>query len=291
MNKKYIEEFLNYLLIDKKYSNSTISSYRNDLNNFSNFINKDLLNVKQDDVIQFLDSEYKKFKASRSIYHSLTVLRSMYKYYQMINKIKDNPIDYIDNPKLKKGLPNVLSKEEVATILDIDLNTKYDYRNKAMLELMYATGIRISELVNIKMYDININNATIRIMGKGSKERIIPIVQYALNYLTLYLEEYRPLLLKNKTCDYVFLNNRGEKISRQSFFKLIKSLSIKKNIKKDFSPHTLRHSFATHLIENGADLRSIQTMLGHSDISTTQIYTHISNKHLKDNYKISHPHF
>ena len=192
-------------------------------------------------------------------------------------------------PKLSKTLPKVLSVEDIDNILNIKLETKYDYRNKAILELMYSTGVRISELINIKIHDLNINNCTLKVIGKGSKERIIPVGDYALKYTEIYLNNYRHLFNKNNS-DYLFLNPSGNKLSRQAFFKTIKKIALEKNIKVDFSPHTLRHSFATHMLENGADLRTIQELLGHSDLSTTQIYTNISNKFIEDNYNEYHPH-
>ena len=172
----------------------------------------------------------------------------------------------------------------------MDLINKYSYRNKAMLELMYATGLRVSELVNLKLNNIDFDNDLLKTMGKGSKERIIPIGDYAMHYLKLYVNEYRSQLLKKEYTDHLFLNNLGKNISRQSFFIIIKNLAIKKNIKTNFSPHTLRHSFATHLLDRGADIVSIKELLGHSSLATTQIYTHISNKKLQDDYSKFHPH-
>ena len=284
----YIEEYKKYLLIDKKYSNNTILSYMNDLNNFNNFIQKNIIKVNKNDVLKFIEFERTK-KDVRSVSHSLTVIRNFYNFLIIENIIKENPTDKIDSPKLKKSLPTVLSKEEVDDLLNIELNNKYDYRNKAMLELMYATGMRISELINIQMEDINLNNSCVIVNGKGNKERKIPFDEITTYYLEKYINEYRKQFLK-KINNYLFLNCFGEKISRQAFFKTIKSLAIKKNIHKNFSPHTLRHSFATHMVENGADLRSVQILLGHSDISTTQIYTNISNKFIRENYEKSHPH-
>ena len=195
----------------------------------------------------------------------------------------------IELPKTKKSLPKVLTIEEVDKLLDITLKDAYSYRNKAMLELMYATGLRVSELVNLKIHDIDFINETVRTMGKGNKERIIPMGEIAIHYLKLYLEIYRSQLLKKDYTDDLLLNNHGKCMTRQGFFKILKKLAKEKDIKTSFSPHTLRHSFATHLLENGADLRSIQELLGHSSISTTGIYTHVSNEELKENYKY-HPH-
>ena len=191
---------------------------------------------------------------------------------------------------MKKSLPKTLSIEEIDKLLDIKLNDHFSYRNKAMLELMYSSGLRVSELVNVKIHDIDDSNCIIRIMGKGKKERIVPLGDYAIKYIDIYLKEHRNKLIKRELNEYLFLNNHGKKMTRQGFFKILKQLAQQKNIKTDFSPHTLRHSFATHLLNGGADLRSIQEMLGHESISTTQIYTHVSKEQLKENYNNYHPH-
>ena len=284
----YINEYKKYLLIDKKYSNNTILSYENDLNNLKKIINKDLTKINKNDIIKFIENELE-IKNPKSVAHSITVIRNFYIFLEQQNIVKENPTSKIDSLKLKKSLPTVLSKKEIDNLLDIELTNKYDYRNKAMLELMYATGMRISELINIQMEDINLNNSYVKVNGKGNKERMLPFDEVATFYLEKYINNYRNSLIKKRN-NYVFLNNRGERISRQAFFKIIKQLAVKKNINKNFSPHTLRHSFATHMVENGADLRSVQILLGHSDISTTQIYTNISNKFIRENYNKSHPH-
>lgn len=189
---------------------------------------------------------------------------------------------------MRKSLPKSLSIEDIDKLLDIPLNTKFDYRNKAMLELMYGTGLRVSEVINLELNDIDEINCTIRIMGKGSKERIVPIGEYCIYYLNMYLSK-RYLMLKDKSCEKLFLNNHGYGISRQGFFKILKQILKEKNLDSNVSPHTLRHSFATHLLNRGADLRSIQELLGHSDISTTRIYTHKSNEKIIADYNKYHP--
>ena len=226
----------------------------------------------------------------KTINQNMSCLRSFYKFLIIEKYLTADPLEYVEAPKFRKSLPKVLSKEEVDKLLDIDLINKYSYRNKAMLELMYATGVRVSELVNLKIHDIDYDMELLRTMGKGNKERIIPIGEYAMYYLKLYVNNFREELIKKNYTDYLFLNNHGKKISRQSFYKLIKELAIKKNIKTDFSPHTLRHSFATHLLDSGSDIKSIQEMLGHSSLQTTQIYTHVSNKKLENDYHNFHPH-
>ena len=284
--------FSNFLLIDKKYSNETIDSYMNDLYKFYEYLNKNSLsidNLNKKDLLNY--TEYLKNKLSKtSINHNISVVKSFYKYLIINENFKLNPTDILETPKKEKTLPKVLSYDEVKLLLDVDLINKYSYRNKAMLELMYATGLRVSELVNLKLNNIDLTDDLVKTMGKGSKERIIPIGDYAMHYLKLYINEYRSQLLKKEYTEYLFLNNLGKRISRQSFFKLIKDEAIKKNIKTNFSPHTLRHSFATHLLDRGADIVSIKEMLGHSSLATTQIYTHISNKKLQEDYKNFHPH-
>jgi integrase/recombinase XerD len=200
-----------------------------------------------------------------------------------------NPLENIKQPKIEKKLPSYLTVSEIDKLLDIPLNNAYDYRNKAMLELLYATGIRISELINLRISDIDFDNDFIRIVGKGNKERIVPFNDISKDYLLKYIEDYRKVLLKKKDSEYLFINNLSRQISRQGFFKILKEICSKQGINKNVSPHILRHSFATHLLNNGADLRIIQELLGHSDLSTTQIYTEVLNEKLKNDYNESHP--
>lgn len=288
-NLEYLNKYLEYLNIDKKYSNNTILSYHNDLKIYLNFLKeKSVLKVQEKDVQMFLNQE-RQDKNSRTIAHLLTVLNNFYQFLLKNQYLSKNPVEYIELPKLKKTLPTVLSHKEIESLLDIELVTKYDYRNKAMLELLYSSGLRVSELVNLTVYDVQLSENIVRIIGKGGKERIVPIDDYATKYLTIYMNEYRPQLMKKQITNDLFLNNLGKKISRQAMFKIIQQIALKKGIRTHFSPHTLRHSFATHLLENGADLRSIQELLGHSSISTTQIYTHVSNQFKKENYEC-HPH-
>ncbi len=286
-----LDEYKNYLLIDRHYSKNTIDSYINDLDIFFEYLNKHNLDYKvisKDNIRNYLKTINN--KDERTIAHQISVLRGFYKYLILENIIKDNPMINIDLPKLSKKLPNVLTVDEVDKLLDIKLNTMYDYRNKAMLELMYATGLRVSELVSLKIEDVDLNNALVRTMGKGSKERIIPFGNYAANALYEYINNYRPQFFKREVNEYLFLNNHGKQMTRQGFFKILKSIAVEKGIDKELSPHTLRHSFATHLLTGGADLRSIQEMLGHSNLSTTEIYTNISKEEIKNQYKETHPH-
>lgn len=286
-----IEEFLRYLLIDKGYSNNTIESYKRDLEKFLIFNNdKDISSIKNSDLKEYIKYLNEENLNEKSIARNISSIKSFYKFLVIQKYINNNPSDSIFQPKLKKSLPNILTEEEVLKLLDIKLTDNFSYRNKAMLELMYATGIRVSELVNLKLQDLDLNQDIIRTFGKGSKERVIPIGDYAKEYLEKYIYEYRGSMLKKEASEYLFLNNHGKKMTRQGFFKIIKKIAQEKGINKDLSPHTLRHSFASHLLKYGADLRTIQELLGHSDISTTQIYTHITNEELKKNYKYYHPH-
>ena len=201
---------------------------------------------------------------------------------------KDNVSEFIERPKLRKSLPKTLSIEDIDKLLDIKLDTEFDYRNKAMLELMYGTGLRVSEIVNLTVNDIDMTNCLIRVMGKGNKEREIPLGEYSIYYIQKYLE-VRPSMLKKTSSDKLFLNNHGKGMTRQGFFKNLKQILKEKGLNPEVSPHTLRHSFATHLVNRGADLRSIQEMLGHSDISTTKIYTRVSDDKVKQDYFEYHP--
>ena len=281
-----IDKYIDYLKYERKLSSNTISSYYDNLKKFYlHFENKNILNLSTDEIRDFL---YDDKVLARTRAHYLTVLNSFYNYLISENIINYNPTETIKLPKLAKKLPEFLTIEEVDKLLNINPVKIYDYRNIAMLETLYATGVRVSELCNIKLSDINYDDCTIKIFGKGKKERIVPINESSYNALIDYINNYRPFLLKSKTSEFVFINNFGNPISRVGFFKILKKLCSDAGIQKDVSPHTLRHSFATHLLNNGANLRVIQQLLGHSNITTTQIYSHLSNESLKNDYKF-HP--
>ena len=284
MNNNYISDYLNYLEIDLNYSNNTISSYDSDLSKLNTYYNKkDLLKLSTKEIEKYITdlSEYAPATVSRNI----SSIKGFYTYMNKIGKIKTNPSETIKEPKLGIHLPTYLTIDEVNKLLDINVQTNYDYRNKAILELMYATGLRISEVVDLEFKNIDFDDCIVRIIGKGSKERIVPINDYALDALKDYINIARPCMLIKGENNYIFINNHGSKMTRQGIFKMIKKECLIKGITKNISPHTLRHTFATHLLENGADLRVIQELLGHSDISTTQIYTHVSNDKLKKDYQ------
>ena len=292
MMKKDIEDFINYIIFEKRLSKNTSSAYNRDLNKYREFLNSrniyESKDISKSDIEKYIEELYKEHEEITSIARKLTTIKSFHNYMFQTKKIDINVAETIERPKLRKKLPNVLSVEEVDKLLDIQGDSVFDYRNKSMLELMYASGLRVSELLDLKIGDIDILNCVVRVVGKGSKERIIPIGDYTIESLNKYLD-VRGSLLKNRTCEYLYLNKNGTRLSRFSFFKIIKKLLREKGINKDISPHTLRHSFATHMLNYGADLRSIQELLGHSDIATTKIYTHISDNKIKDEYIEYHP--
>lgn len=281
-----LENYRNYLKYERAYSDNTVGAYMNDLNKYEEFLKKDILESNTEDLEKYL--KYIKNLESTTVAHKITSIKSYFNYNIKRGIVSVNPADKVSRPKLTKHLPEYLTEEEVGKLLDVEVKSPYDYRNKTILELLYSSGIRISELVNIKTPNYDSEECLIRIMGKGSKERIVPLGDYAVNIMNDYMNNYRPLINKKHT-DYVFINNRGDKISRQFIFKVIKKEALKKGIKKDISPHTLRHTFATHLLKNGADLRIIQELLGHENISTTQIYTHVTNNKLKSDYETYFP--
>lgn len=284
-----IQDFLNYCIFEKGLADKTKESYQNDLDVYKSFlINHHISSVNDitsDHIKDFLKE--RQDEESTTIAHNLTVIKNFHSYLVKEKIVSSDVSEFIERPKLRKSLPKSLSIDDVDLLLNIPLNTPFDYRNKAMLELMYGCGLRVSELVSLTMNDIDMTNCFIRILGKGSKEREIPLGEYAIEYLNLYLGK-RDLLLKDKPCNQLFLNNHGQGMTRQGFFKILKSLLKEKGLNTDVSPHTLRHSFATHLINRGADLRSIQEMLGHSDISTTKIYTRVSDDKVVEDYNKYH---
>ena len=273
--------YLEYLKYERRLSDNTIDSYGENLLKLLNYVNKDILILNSYDIRNYLLNSDATAKTKA---HYLSVFNSFYKYMVFNKKINNNPCEGIKTPKLEKRLPKYLTDDEINKLLDIRLIKPIDYRNKAMLEVLYATGIRISELTNLEFNQIDLNDCTIRVLGKGKKDRIVPLGNMAIHYLTLYIEEYRKFLLKTRSSNYVFINKDGNKISRQGFFKILKQIAKTSGIEKEISPHTLRHSFATHLLNNGADLRVIQELLGHENLVTTEIYSHLSNKKIEDDY-------
>ena len=282
---KNIKFYLEYLKYERRVSDNTVESYGENLKKLTQNINKDILSLTTSDIRMILNNMETSPKTKA---HYLSVLNSFYNYMIFNGVIKNNPCNGIKLPKLEKKLPNYLTIEEIDKLLDIKLIKPIDYRNKAMLEVLFATGTRISELINLTLNQIDYNECIIRVLGKGKKDRIIPIGNTAMEYLKLYINEYRRFIIKLKNSEYVFINKNGTKISRQGFFKILKKLVKEAGIEKDVSPHTLRHSFATYLLNNGADLRIIQELLGHENLVTTEIYSHLSNKKIEEDYQ-HHP--
>lgn len=287
-----LKKYRAYLLTEKHLLDNSISSYISDIYMYLQYLETkkiiDPLSITKENLISYLEELDNENYSIYSVVRKISSIRLFHHYLSKIYNIEDITIS-IDNPRFYKKIPNVLSIEEVDKLLNIKLNKAYDYRNKAMIELMYATGLRVSELINLDINNIDLEEKIVRCFGKGNKERIVPIGEIALKYLEIYIINYRDTLKKKYLCDKLFLNNHGKAMTRQGFFKILKKIANEQGIEKNITPHMLRHSFATHLLNNGADLRSIQMMLGHSNLSTTQIYTNINNETLKENYDLYHP--
>ena len=284
----FIDEFLVDLKYVKNYSVNTIVSYQNDLLQFRDHLNSDALEkVLAKDVQQYI----KKLCSlkEKTLARKLSSLRMFYDFMVKKKYVKNNPLDGIDGPKIGRYLPDVLTIDEVDKLLDFEPEDNYSYRNRCILEILYSTGLRISELTSLKLENIILEESLIKVMGKGSKERIVPLNDVATEYLEKYIKEVRPKMLKGVATDALFLNNHGRGLTRQAVFKMIKSRAEQIDLKKSISPHTLRHSFATHLLQNGADIRFIQELLGHADLGTTEIYTHVANETLKRDYDEFNP--
>jgi integrase/recombinase XerD len=286
-NREWIDKFVEYLRIEKGVSENTISAYRHDLQMYQAHLkNTNLVQVQQNEVSKFLKFLYARKLKPRSATRAFAAVRGLHKFLILEKATKENPTANIEQPRWWKPLPNVLVLEEVDRLLAApDTNTERGLRDRAMLEVLYATGLRVSELTGLRLDGINTEVGFVRCMGKGSKERMVPLGGSAANAVVTYLQARRV----RKPTNYVFLNNRGNKLSRMGFWKILKAYGLRAGIKKRLTPHVLRHSFATHLLERGADLRAVQTMLGHSNISTTEIYTHVMRERLKEIYKTYHP--
>ena len=291
MNNDLIDQFIDFYWLTTGASKNTLSAYRSDIKIFSDWLNENSLkDVNHDMILDYL-SYRKDTKISPSTQSRfLTCLHSFYQYLIANKLIKIDPTEQLSYPKLEKKLPIFLNIQEVERLLDTpNSSSLFGQRDRAMLELLYSCGLRVSELINLSYHNINLKEEFIRIHGKGNKERLLPMGELAIDYLTKYEINSRPILLKNGQSDSYFLSNRGKAMSRQNFFYIIKGYASKAGIEKPLSPHSLRHAFATHLVQKGADLRSVQLMLGHSDISSTQLYTHIQNAQLKTQHEKHHP--
>ncbi|MDD3345032.1 MAG: site-specific tyrosine recombinase XerD [Candidatus Omnitrophica bacterium] len=292
--KELIDSFLDYLSVERGLARNTIFAYRQDLNTYLDFISGRGINalsrVSKNDVVEFMLFEKDKGVSPVSISRRLAAIRMFHRFLARERVLKEDPTALIDSPRLWKKVPDTLSLNEVESLIaQPDARVRQGIRDKAILEVLYATGMRVSESADLKVGNINLDIGFVRCIGKGNKERVIPLGKKAVNILHKYMEDSRPFFLKGKTSDFLFVNRSGGRISRQSLWKLIKYYARKAGIKKAIKVHTLRHSFATHLLERGADLRSVQEMLGHSNISTTQIYTHIDKERLKTIHRMFHP--
>jgi integrase/recombinase XerD len=289
-----IDQYLNYLLTEKGLAQTTLDSYSRDLLRYHDFLKQNgIHNITKTDTALILKHMIALRNAglgARSRARHLVSIRGFYRFLFNEKIIKNDPSRLVDLPKLSLKLPDVLAVDEVARLLKTpDTSKPLGARDAAMLELLYAAGLRVSELVNLKLRDVNLEAGFVRVMGKGSKERVVPIGQHAKTKIENYIENYRGPALKNKPSPYLFIARAGKPITRQGFWKLLRRYADQARIHKKISPHSLRHSFATHLLEGGADLRAVQVMLGHVDISTTQIYTHVTRKHLKELHQKFHP--
>ena len=288
-----IKEFEKYLSVEKNYSIHTINNYLNDVNDFMEFINVNKINIysiKYNDIREYLNYLYSKNLSKSSVSRILSTLRTFFKWLVRENKIKSNPMELITSPKKDKKLPTYLNHDDVEKILNIpDIKTPLGMRDSAILEMLYSTGIRVGELISIKISDINYSEKTINVFGKGSKERVVLFGDTLLEKLTLYIKKGRYELLKNKQSNILFLNHHGNPLTERGIEDILNRIIKKGGLEFTIHPHMLRHTFATHMLDNGADLKVVQELLGHENLSTTQIYTHVSNERLRKVYLSAHP--
>jgi integrase/recombinase XerD len=291
--QRHISSYIRYIKVEKGLEYNSIVSYQADLKKLEDFCVKEnfgLSSIDRSVITKFLNSLYQSGLDGRSVARVLVTLRNFFQYLVFENTLKSNPCQDIESPKIWKSLPKVLSIEEVDSLLSQpDLSVDLGIRDKAMLEVIYATGLRVSELISLELGHLSLELGYLNCVGKGRKVRVVPLGRSAIGYLETYLKSARNQILQGKTSPFVFVNRRGEKMSRQAFWKLTRDYGRKANIDTELKPHLLRHSFATHLLQRGADLRSVQLMLGHADISTTQIYTHVVKERLKSLYSQHHP--
>jgi len=289
-----IHSFLSYLRVEKALSQNTIDAYRRDLEKFCEFATKRGLEkatqIKRGDVVDFLTTLYARKLDARSVARHLVSLRQLFRFLLSEELISEDPVVTVESPKFRQSLPQFLSVEEVDRLLaQPDTSSTLGLRDKAMIELLYSAGLRVSELCSLGVDDLHVDSGSLRCVGKGNKERLVPVGKSALAVLQLYIQKARPKILGEHCSKYLFINRKGTKLDRIGFWRTLGLYGRKARLRKALKPHMLRHSFATHLLDRGADLRSVQMMLGHSDISTTQIYTHVVEERLKQVYKAHHP--
>ena len=292
-NEKLVTEYLQYVRVERGLAANTITSYHQDLTKYLKYLKQQQLTVAKIghfEILDYLTYLDQQGSSRNSTIHMVTSLRKFYQYLMQMQILTINPMEKVLMPKKKQHLPDVLSVADVELILATpDITTPLGIRNRAMLEMMYATGLRVSEIVNLKVSDLHFELGLLQTIGKGDKERVVPIGDLAIEWVARYYRQVRPKQLKGSENVYLFLNDHGKQLTRQGIWKIIKHIVKQAGITKDVSPHTLRHSFATHILENGADLRIVQELLGHADISTTQIYTHITNERAREVFNKSHP--
>ncbi len=291
MDSDLIGKYLNYLAVEKGLAKNTLGSYRIDLRRYAAFTGaKAADDIRRDDIVSFLSHLSSQGIAAPSVARCLSALRGFHKFLLIDGLAESDPTADLESPRGWKRLPKSLSSRDVEALLDQPkTGSVLGMRDRAMLELLYATGLRVSELVGLRIRDLNLERGYLVVIGKGSKERLVPMGEAAMEAVHDYLERARPLLLKGRESEHLFISSKRKVITRQMFWERIKQYSRQAGIEQNISPHTLRHSFATHLLDNGADLRAVQAMLGHSDISTTQIYTHVSRERLRNIHEKYHP--
>ncbi len=290
--EKQIKLFLEFLENDKKLSSNTLQSYKRDITQYQEHIDKNGLNylkIDNEDIDKYFDTLKSLNKKTSTISRNLATIRSFYQFLLRTKKIKKDPTIGVQSPKVEKKVPSILTSKEVELLLEQPKNIDLKgIRDKAMLEFAYATGMRVTEIISLNITDVNVEQSYV-VCNTGSKKRNIPLGSLSLKALKDYIEKARPILIKDDNVDALFVNINGKRLTRQGFWKIVKFYKEQANITKEITPHVLRHSFATHLLQNGADLKAIQTMLGHSDISSTQVYMQFQNENLKDIYKKAHP--
>ncbi|MBE9536799.1 MAG: site-specific tyrosine recombinase XerD [Proteobacteria bacterium] len=288
-----VEEFLDYIVVEKGLSKNSVDAYRRDLVKFEGFLKsrcEDVMDARREDIIFFMTNLRESGLSSRSTARSMVAVRMLYRFLKAERYIEALPTENIELPRSFRTLPDVLSPEEVERLIKTpETKEPIGMRDRAMFELLYATGLRVSELVGVEVNRLNLEVGFLVVLGKGSKERVVPMGEIAMDWIKGYIRSARVKTLKGRESNFLFVTARGGSMTRQGFWKIVKKYALKAGIYKKITPHTLRHSFATHLLEGGADLRSVQTMLGHADIATTQIYTHINSERLKKIYKQFHP--
>ena len=293
VSQGFLDDFIDRIWLEEGLSRNTLDSYRQDLTQFAGWLEKsgasDLLQVGQEDIQRYLAFKFPTSKP-RTVSRLIASLRRLYRFALRENRISVDPTLQIESPKLPRSLPKSLSEEDVESLLNApNLNDPIGLRDRAMLEILYASGLRVSELVGLKVTEVSLTEGVVRVTGKGSKTRLVPMGEVAVDWISRYLNEGRPQILEKRLSDSMFVTQRGSAMTRQAFWYLIKRYALLAGIHKPMSPHVLRHAFATHLLNHGADLRVVQMLLGHSDISTTQIYTHVARERLKKLHSEHHP--